>query len=104
MIHVRVVSPPEVTPVLTPQLVPEAGVINLTVTEASVRNPEGDAIQFDVLQGRANEVIARLRELGVDRRGSITLGPISVSMSDIETRAQVGRPRFDDFAPVWEEV
>jgi uncharacterized hydrophobic protein (TIGR00271 family) len=104
MIHVRVVSPPEVTPVLRSQLVPEAGVINLTVTEASMQNPDGDAIQFDVLQGRANEVIARLRQLGVDQRGSITLEPISASISAVATRARVGRPRFDEFAPVWEEV
>ena len=89
---------------LTPLLVPDAGVINLTIDEASVRSPDGDAIEFDVLQGRANEVIARLRELGVDRRGSITLEPISASISDVATRAQVGRPRFDEFAPVWEEV
>jgi uncharacterized hydrophobic protein (TIGR00271 family) len=104
MIHVRVVSPPDVTPMLTPLLVADAGVINLTIIEASVLNPEGDAIQFDVLQGRANEVIARLRQLGVDRRGSITLEPISASISAVATRAQVGRPRFDEFAPVWEEV
>ena len=78
--------------------------MNLSVVEASVRNPDGDALQFDLLQGRANEVIARLRELGVDQRGSITLEPVTTSISTVGAVAQLDRLRFDDFAPVWEEV
>jgi uncharacterized hydrophobic protein (TIGR00271 family) len=104
MIHLRVVSPPDVTAQLRPWLVSDAGVMNLIVMEASARNPDGDAIEFDVLQGMANEVVARLRELGIDRRGSIVLEPVSTSISAVATRAEVGRPRFDEFAPVWEEV
>jgi uncharacterized hydrophobic protein (TIGR00271 family) len=104
MIHVRVVSPPEVTAQLAPLLVSEAGVVNLTVVEGSVHHPDGDAIQFDLLQGRANEVIARLREFGVDRRGSIILEPVSTSISAVAAQAERARPRFDEFAPVWEEV
>jgi hypothetical protein len=101
MIHVRVVSPPEVTAALTPLLDSDAAVLNLTVLEAAVQNPDGDAVQFDVLQGRTNEVMARLRELGVDQRGSITLQPLAASISASATRARAGRPRFDEFAPVW---
>src|SRR5262249_21687450 len=80
MIHVRVVSPPELTAQLMPLLVSDTGVMNLTVTAASMHNPEGDAIRFDVLQGRANEVIARMRGLGVDQRGSIILEPVTTSL------------------------
>jgi uncharacterized hydrophobic protein (TIGR00271 family) len=104
MIHVRLVSPPDVTAALMPRLVAEPGVINLTVAKASVQNPEGDAVQFDVLQGRANEVLTWLRELGVDQRGSIALEPVAASISAMAARAQASRPRFDEFAPVWEEV
>jgi uncharacterized hydrophobic protein (TIGR00271 family) len=78
--------------------------MNLIVMEASARSPDGDAIQFDVLQGRANEVIARLRKLGLDQRGSIVLEPVSTSISAKSAQAQGARPRFDEFAPVWEEV
>jgi uncharacterized hydrophobic protein (TIGR00271 family) len=78
--------------------------MNLIVMDASVRNPDGEAIQFDVLQGRANDVIAGLREFGIDRRGSIVLEPVSTCISTPAAEAQVNRPRFDGFAPVWEEV
>jgi uncharacterized hydrophobic protein (TIGR00271 family) len=104
MIHVRVVSPPDVTPQLEVLLVSDTGVMNLSVARGATRNPDGDAIQFDVLRGRANDLIARMRELGVDQRGSIILETVSTSLSRVATQAQQGRPRFDEFAPVWEEV
>ena len=103
MLHVRVVSPSDVTAELVAVLVADAGVLNLTVLPASVRNPDGDAVLFDVVQGRANEVIGRLRQLQLDRRGSIALEPVATSISAAD-QAGAGRSRFDDFAPVWEEV
>ena len=104
MIHVRVVSPPDVTGQLIPVLLSDSGVLNLTVVAGSVRHPDGDAIRFDVLQGSANQVLARLRQLGLDQRGSIAVEPVSTSISAATTGAQAGRSRFEDFAPVWEEV
>ena len=62
MIHLRVVSPPDVTASLVPELRTETAVMNLTVLPGAVSNPDGDAVQFDVLQGAANEVIGRLRD------------------------------------------
>jgi uncharacterized hydrophobic protein (TIGR00271 family) len=78
--------------------------MNLTVAEGSTRNPDGDAVQFDVLQGRANEVIARLREIGVDGRGSIIVEPVATVISSPARAAAAHRSPFDEFAPVWEEV
>jgi uncharacterized hydrophobic protein (TIGR00271 family) len=78
--------------------------MNLMLAESSTHKPDGDSIRFDVLHGGANELIARMRELGVDRRGSIILEPVTTALSDIATELQRGRPRFDEFAPVWEEV
>lgn len=78
--------------------------MNLVVVPAAAQNPDGDAIQFDLVEGRANEVIARLRELGVDERGSIVLETVSTFLSAEATRAAARRPRFEAFAPVWEEV
>jgi uncharacterized hydrophobic protein (TIGR00271 family) len=104
MIHVRVVSPPDVTPQLQALLVSDTGVMNLAVVEGTMHNPDGDAIQFDVLRGRANDLIARMQGLGVAQRGSIILEPVSTSLSSVASQAQRGRPRFDEYAPVWEEV
>jgi uncharacterized hydrophobic protein (TIGR00271 family) len=104
MIHLRVVAPPAVTAHLMPLLVSHAGVVNLTLDVAAAHNPNGDAIQFDLSQGHANQVIAQLREFGLDELGSITLEPVTTSISSVVTRAEENQRRFDQFAPVWEEV
>ena len=104
MIHLRVVSPPDVTASLVPELRTEPAVMNLTVLPRAVSNPDGDAVQFDVLQGAANEVIGRLRDLGLDQRGSIVLENVDSSISALADRATARRGRFQQFTPVWAEV
>jgi len=104
MIHLRVVSPPDVTPSLVPELRTEPAVMNLTVLPGAVSNPDGDAVQFDVLQGAANDVIGRLRDLGLDQRGSIVLENVDSSISALADRATARRGRFQEFTPVWAEV
>ena len=104
MIHLRVVSPPDITDILVPLLRSETAVMNLTVLRSAVSNPNGDAVQFDVLQGAANEVIARLRDLGVEQRGSIVLENIEASLSARADGVSARRTRFQQFTPVWAEV
>jgi uncharacterized hydrophobic protein (TIGR00271 family) len=104
VIHLRVVSPPDVTAALVPLLGTEPAVLNLTVHPGAVRNPDGDAVQFDVLHGAANEVIGRLRDLGLEQRGSIVLENVDTSISALADRAQARRGRFQQFTPVWAEV
>ncbi len=104
MIHLRVVSPPDVTDTLMPVLSAEPAVMNLTVLPGAVTNPDGDAVQFDVLHGAANEVIGRLRDLGLDQRGSIVLENVVTSISALADRIMSRRGRFDQFTPVWVEI
>jgi uncharacterized hydrophobic protein (TIGR00271 family) len=78
--------------------------MNLTVFRSSVSNPDGDAVHFDVLQDAANEVIARLRHLGVEQRGSIVLENIDAAVSALADGVAAHRLRFQQFTPVWTEV
>ena len=104
MIHLRVVSPPDVTGSLMPMLRSEPAVMNLTMLPGAVSHPDGDAVQFDVLHGAANEVIERLRDLGLDQRGSIVLENVDTSISAHADRVAARRGRFQQFTPVWAEV
>jgi uncharacterized hydrophobic protein (TIGR00271 family) len=104
VIHLRVVSPPDVTGTLMPVLRAEPAVMNLTVLPGAASNPDGDAVLFDVLHGAANEVIGRLRDLGVDQRGSIVLENVDTSISALEDRITARRGRFSEFMPVWPEI
>ena len=104
MIHLRVASPPDVTGVLMPMLRSEPAVMNLTMLPGAVSHPDGDAVHFDVLHGSANEVIGRLRDLGLDQRGSIVLENVDTSISALADRATARHGRFQQFTPVWAEV
>jgi uncharacterized hydrophobic protein (TIGR00271 family) len=99
-----VVSPPDVTGTLLPVLRAEPAVLNLTTLPGAVSHPDGDAVHFDVLHGAANEVIGRLRDLGLDQRGSIVLENVDTAISAHADRAAARRGRFQQFTPVWAEV
>jgi len=76
VIHIRVVSPADVTDTLVPVLRAEPAVMNLTVLGGAVRNPDGDALHFDVPQGAANQVVGRGILLDIPRlRGLPWLEP-----------------------------
>jgi uncharacterized hydrophobic protein (TIGR00271 family) len=104
VIHLRVVSPPDVTADLMPVLRAEPAVLNLTMLPGAVSNPDGDALHFDVLHGAANEVIGLLRDRGLEERGSIVLENVDTAISAHADRAMVRRGRFQQFTPVWAEV
>ena len=104
MIHLRVVSPSDLTERTVALLAGEPGVLNLVVLVGRARNPDGDAIECDVLNGTANTVLPGLRRLQVSRRGSIVIEPVELAISgraaDVETQQLRGLAN----APVWEEV
>ena len=104
MLHLRVVSPPDVTGAVMPMLRSEPGVINLTVLPGAVSHPDGDAVHFDVLHGAANDVIGQLRGLGLDQRGAIVLENVDTSICGLADQAAARRGRHQEFTPVWAEV
>jgi hypothetical protein len=104
VIHLRVVSPADVTGTLMPALRAEPAVMNLTLHPGAVSNPCGDAVQFDVLPAAANQVIGRLRDLGLDQRGSIMLENVDTSISVLADRVAARHGRFQQFTPVWPEI
>ncbi|MET0324435.1 MAG: DUF389 domain-containing protein [Ilumatobacteraceae bacterium] len=104
MIHIRAVSPPDVTPDLVASLTANAGVLNLIVLDGAARHPDGDAVQFDVITAAANDVLDGLRRLGLARRGSIVIHDVGVELSDRVNDAVAAAPRALRLAPVWEQA
>ncbi len=104
MIHIRAVSPSDVTPRLVESLTANGGVVNLMVLEGVARNPDGDALQFDVITAEANRVIDELRKLGLDRRGSIVIENIDTSISELAAQAERRESSKANFSPIWEEA
>ncbi len=102
MIHIRVVSPAEVTRRVVDSLVANAGVLNLVVLEGVATRPDGDLLQFDVINAEANPILQELRSLEIDRVGSIAIENVDVSISERATQAEGREPGEANFAPIWE--
>jgi uncharacterized hydrophobic protein (TIGR00271 family) len=104
VIHVRAVSPSDVTPRLIQALLANPGVIDVVILEGAARGPDGDAVQFDVIAAEANSVLRELRRLEVDRRGSIMIDTVETPISHAGARAEGREPVGKNFSPIWEQV
>jgi hypothetical protein len=104
VIHIRAVSPSDCTPGLVESLRTNPGVVNVIVLEGVARNPDGDAVQFDVIAAQANRVLGELRTLALDRRGSIVIEDVGAMLSDRAARAEGSAARGLRFLPIWEEA
>ena len=73
LLHVRVVSPADLRDEVEAILRGQRGATNLVVLPGAAREPGGDLIQADLARECVQQVLSGLRELGVDRRGSISV-------------------------------
>jgi uncharacterized hydrophobic protein (TIGR00271 family) len=61
-------------------------------------------VQFDLITAEANRVLQELRDMEVDRRGSIIIEKVDAEFSDRGARAERRGPSALNFAPIWEEA
>jgi len=104
MLHLRVVAPHARSQAVLELLEGDPSVANLIHLPGAARAPEGDVVLCDVAREEASVVLERLRELGIERDGSVAVEQVDVSLSrvaDDAVRAAAGSP-VD--AVVWEEV
>jgi uncharacterized hydrophobic protein (TIGR00271 family) len=104
VIHVRVVSPHDLTGPLVDALMASAGVHNLVVLYGAAQRPGGDAVQFDVLNRSANPVLRQLRVLDLDNRGSITVAHVNVAIAGPASTTAERHYARRERVPVWEVV
>ena len=104
MIHLRIVTPAAHSDEALDVLERSASVCNVVYLEGAARRPEGDVILADVAKEDASVVISDLRELGIQRDGSISIDPIDTQLSDHAARAIEHAKGAPSDAVVWEEV
>ncbi len=104
MLHIRVIAPVELTDQVTELADDSEGATNLVVLSGAARSPAGDLIQFDMAREAVDEMLTRLRELGLDRSGSITVEDIDVSISVGAEAAEEAAPGYDEDAVLWDEL
>jgi uncharacterized hydrophobic protein (TIGR00271 family) len=104
MLHVRLVSPPDLTGRVTGILTADSGVVDLVILRGAARQPDGDAVQFDLQTRSANQVLNQLRDLGLNARGPVTIDMIDAEIEGPERRTRLRGSWHGETAPVWDVV
>lgn len=104
MIHLRIVVPAGLTARALELLDDSPSVTNIVVVRGVGLKPQGDMILCDVADEEASDVVADLRELGIARDGSITIGPAETELSRFAAGAEQAAGGHASDAVVWEEV
>jgi uncharacterized hydrophobic protein (TIGR00271 family) len=104
MLHVRVISPPDLTAVTVGLLEASPAVTHLWVIEGSARKPQGDVVSCDVAREAAAGVIGKLRDLGLSRDGAIVVERLDIILSAAADRAERDAPGEGADALIWEEL
>lgn len=103
MIRLQVVAPSDRTARVLELLDDSASATNVVVLRGAGREPEGDVTRCDVAREEASELVSDLRDLGVERDGSVAIGPTQTELLELASRARSRAGHAPD-AVVWEEV
>jgi uncharacterized hydrophobic protein (TIGR00271 family) len=104
MLHLRIITPPDLTATVLRELADDPGVTHITADRGAATEPPGDLVACDVIRASVNPLIRRLRSAGVAERGGITMTELEAAVSAAADRAQaeILTPEIDTI--VWEEV
>jgi uncharacterized hydrophobic protein (TIGR00271 family) len=104
MVHLRLVVPPDRSQAVLDLLRNTPSVSNVVYLQRVAHKPEGDLVLCDVAREDASVILSDLRDLGIDRYGSIALETVDTSVSEVAREAEKAAAGMPSDAVVWEEV
>jgi uncharacterized hydrophobic protein (TIGR00271 family) len=100
----RVTCPPDTTEAVLGRLRRERGAAHVIVIRGAVVKPPGDLIEAEVAREAADELLADLCALDLERTGGITLSSPDTVLSDTADAAVQAAPGEPADALVWDEL
>ncbi|WP_406392832.1 DUF389 domain-containing protein [Streptomyces sp. NBC_00887] len=104
MLHLRLIVPADRTEEVLELLEHTVGTTHLAVLSGAARSPAGDVVLCDVAREAGDELIGGLRELGIDKSGSITVENMDLTLSAHADKAEEDAPGEGADAVLWEEL
>ena len=104
MQHLRISSPRELTTDVLAALRDDPAVTSLSCTRGASLEPQGDVVEADVAREGLNEVVDRLRDLGVHQGGTIHVQPVTTWLSRSGLEAERRTPGSSADSVVWADV
>ncbi|MFF5843392.1 DUF389 domain-containing protein [Streptomyces massasporeus] len=104
MLHLRLITPSDRTDEVVLLIEKTVGTTHLVVLPGAARDPAGDVVMCDVAREAGDELLAGLRELGIDTTGSIAVESIDLSLSERADKAEADAPGEGSDAVLWEHL
>lgn len=104
MFHLRLIVPAAHADRTLALLRSDMAVSNIVHLPGAASNPQGDLVLCDVAREDVSALLRDLREIDVDREGSIAVEAVDVSLSAGATAAERLAPGAVADAVVWEQV
>jgi uncharacterized hydrophobic protein (TIGR00271 family) len=104
MMHLRVISPPDLTDGVVKTLEADPGTANLVLHRGAALSPAGDVIICDVVRESASELVEKLQRSGLAERGAIALDEVAVTLSAAADRAELLVPGDGSESVIWEQL
>ena len=104
MLHLRLITPAGTTDEVVRLIENTVGTTHLVVLPGAARNPAGDVVMCDVAREAGDELIGALRELDLDKTGSIAVENIDLSLSERADKAEDEAPGEGADAVLWEHL
>ncbi|MFJ3899155.1 MULTISPECIES: DUF389 domain-containing protein [unclassified Streptomyces] len=104
MLHLRLITPADRTDDVVRLIESTVGTAHLVVLTGAARDPAGDVVLCDVAREAGDELIGALRELEIDRTGSIAVDDIGLSLSQRADQAEEDAPGEGADAVLWEHL
>ncbi|MFC6023000.1 DUF389 domain-containing protein [Plantactinospora solaniradicis] len=104
MLHLRIIVPTDRSASVVDMLSADPAVTHVIVLPGAARTPPGDVVLCDVVREGADDVLAALRTLGVDKSGGIAGDGVDITLSASADRAARAAPGLGTDAVVWDEI
>jgi uncharacterized hydrophobic protein (TIGR00271 family) len=104
MIHLRITSPAALTEEVVRCLDDDPAVSSLVRVPGAALRPPGDLVLADVAREASSDVVARLRDIGVQHEGTLQVEPVRTWLSRRGLEAERDAPGSSADAVVWADV
>jgi uncharacterized hydrophobic protein (TIGR00271 family) len=104
VVHLRIVVPSHNAEHALDLLQASPSACNLIYLQGAAHKPEGDVILVDVAREDASVIVSDLKELEIEKEGSIAMEDLDSLVSEAAERAEEAAAGFPSDAVVWEEV
>jgi uncharacterized hydrophobic protein (TIGR00271 family) len=104
VLHLRIIAPTDRSEAVVDMLSADPAVTHVIVLPGAARSPRGDVVLCDVVREGADDVLAALRTLGVDKSGGVVGDGVDITLSASADRAARAAPGLGTDAVVWDEI